>query len=75
MDILHAMSDALMKYETLDRHQIDDLMNRKEVRKPDNWDQDKNSGKPSGTATVDKDVESKTEEANKPQVGGPAEEL
>lgn len=28
MDILHAMKDALLKYETLDRKQIDDLMAR-----------------------------------------------
>ena len=29
MDILHSMKDALMKYETIDAPQIDDLMNRK----------------------------------------------
>lgn len=28
MDILHAMKDALMKYETIDAKQIDDLMAR-----------------------------------------------
>lgn len=32
IDILHAMKDALIKYETIDSDQIDDLMNRKEVR-------------------------------------------
>nr|VUD23241.1 ATP-dependent metalloprotease [Salmonella sp. NCTC 7297] len=32
MDILHAMKDALMKYETIDAPQIDDLMARREVR-------------------------------------------
>ncbi|WP_367673430.1 ATP-dependent zinc metalloprotease FtsH [Buchnera aphidicola] len=37
MDILHAMKDALMKYETIDSLQIDDLMARKEVRKPIDW--------------------------------------
>ncbi|MCK5871182.1 MAG: ATP-dependent zinc metalloprotease FtsH [Methylococcales bacterium] len=37
-DILHSMSDALMKYETIDKYQIDDLMNRKPVRKPQGWD-------------------------------------
>ncbi|MDI8746346.1 hypothetical protein MJM83_32285, partial [Salmonella enterica subsp. enterica serovar Montevideo] len=30
MDILHAMKDALMKYETIDAPQIDDLMARRE---------------------------------------------
>lgn len=34
IDILHAMKDALMKYETIDAFQIDDLMNRKKVRDP-----------------------------------------
>ena len=34
MDILHAMKDALMKYETIDEQQIDDLMNRRPVREP-----------------------------------------
>lgn len=38
-DILHAMSDALMKYETIDKYQIDDLMNRKPVREPKGWDE------------------------------------
>ena len=37
-DILHAMSEALMKYETIDKYQIDDLMNRKPVRAPKGWD-------------------------------------
>ncbi len=34
MDVLHTMKDALMKYETIDANQIDDLMARKEVRPP-----------------------------------------
>ncbi|WWO95247.1 MAG: ATP-dependent zinc metalloprotease FtsH [Candidatus Dasytiphilus stammeri] len=37
IDILHAMKDALIKYETLDALQIDDLMNRKIVRMPTCW--------------------------------------
>ncbi|WP_343189633.1 ATP-dependent zinc metalloprotease FtsH [Buchnera aphidicola] len=32
IDILHAMKDALIKFETLNSLQIDDLMNRKKVR-------------------------------------------
>ncbi|ATG89286.1 MULTISPECIES: ATP-dependent zinc metalloprotease FtsH [Methylomonas] len=38
MDILHAMAEALMKYETIDKYQIDDLMSRKPVREPKGWD-------------------------------------
>lgn len=37
IDILHSMKDALMKYETIDADQIDDLMNRREVREPRDW--------------------------------------
>ncbi|MCJ7462544.1 MAG: ATP-dependent zinc metalloprotease FtsH, partial [Candidatus Baumannia cicadellinicola] len=39
IDILHAMKDALMKYETIDAIQIDDLMSRKSsIRPPAGWD-------------------------------------
>jgi cell division protease FtsH len=34
LDILHAMKDALLKYETIDSAQLDDLMARREVREP-----------------------------------------
>ena len=42
MDILHAMKDALMKYETIDANQIADLMERREVRAPVDWNMDDN---------------------------------
>lgn len=44
LDILHAMKDALMKYETIDAKQIDDLMERRPVREPAGWS---DSNKPS----------------------------
>ncbi|MDX2350591.1 MAG: ATP-dependent zinc metalloprotease FtsH, partial [Porticoccus sp.] len=34
MDILHAMKDALMEYETIDSDQVADLMSREPVRPP-----------------------------------------
>ncbi|CAL4323524.1 ATP-dependent zinc metalloprotease FtsH [Buchnera aphidicola (Neophyllaphis podocarpi)] len=37
IDILHSMKDALIKYETIDSSQIDDLMNRRDVKPPKNW--------------------------------------
>jgi cell division protease FtsH len=40
-DILETMKDALMKYETIDAKQIDDLMERVEVREPASWAEDK----------------------------------
>ena len=42
-DILHAMKDALMKYETIGAEQIDDLMNRREVRAPADWQESDDS--------------------------------
>ncbi|MCF2946789.1 ATP-dependent zinc metalloprotease FtsH [Paraglaciecola aquimarina] len=83
MDILEAMKDALMKYETIDAKQIDDLMNRVEVRLPADWVRDgktDDSDKPSGGATTaDKDAaadkkDSKKEvskDTPKPDVGNP----
>ncbi|UJF19694.1 ATP-dependent zinc metalloprotease FtsH [Vibrio sp. SS-MA-C1-2] len=38
MDIMHSMKDALMKFETIDAGQIEDLMERKtEIRDPQGW--------------------------------------
>ena len=48
MDILHSMKDALMKYETIDVDQIDDLMERKEdIREPKGWSDQANESKDS----------------------------
>ncbi|MFM8331146.1 MAG: ATP-dependent zinc metalloprotease FtsH [Candidatus Methylumidiphilus sp.] len=38
MEKLHVMADALMKYETIDRLQIDDIMEGKAPRPPQNWE-------------------------------------
>jgi cell division protease FtsH len=40
MDILHAMADALMKYETIDSDQIADIMQGKTPRTPKDWEDD-----------------------------------
>ncbi|MCP4458925.1 MAG: ATP-dependent metalloprotease, partial [Cytophagales bacterium] len=58
-DILNSMAAALMKFETLDKGQIDDLMNRKDVRKPDSWDDTGDSdGNASGNINENKDDKS-----------------
>ncbi|BFT30185.1 ATP-dependent zinc metalloprotease FtsH [Alteromonas sp. D210916BOD_24] len=74
IDILHTMKDALMKYETIDAKQIDDLMNRTEVRTPAGWDDGKPSGgdKPSGGAPVS-EGEIKNDGVDKPSVGKPGD--
>lgn len=53
MDILHAMKDALMKYETIDADQIDDLMERREVRKPAEWQKDEDNSNSNGADDAD----------------------
>lgn len=64
MDILHAMKDALMKYETIDSLQIDDLMNRREVRMPAEWQKDESSDdKDSGNNTPKSEAETPVDEA------------
>ncbi len=59
MDIMHAMKDALMKYETIDAGQIDDLMARKSViREPAGWgDQAKSQPEPEVKAEPEVKVE------------------
>lgn len=39
-DILEAMKDALMEYETIDSEQVADLMARRKVRPPREWNDD-----------------------------------
>ena len=57
IDILHKMADALMKYETIDRGQIDRLMRREEVGEPADWGGDNATG----GGTMSGDSESTTE--------------
>ncbi len=69
IDILHSMKDALMKYETIDSLQIDDLMNRREVRQPADWQaddngsNDKGNGKGEPAVKVDEVVKTASVEA------------
>ncbi|MGL1959227.1 MAG: ATP-dependent zinc metalloprotease FtsH, partial [Colwellia sp.] len=81
IDVLHAMKDALMKYETIDAKQIDDLMARTEVRKPADWtdqDTDTNSGSSTGGSSSVQDNDSvdaskdQTEEKTNPDLSEPS---
>ena len=40
MDKMHVMADALMKWETIDSGQIDEIMDGKEPSPPDSWSDD-----------------------------------
>jgi cell division protease FtsH len=55
LDKMHLMADALMKYETIDVEQIDQIMEGKVPDAPDSWSDDDNSssGKPSDMASKD----------------------
>ena len=57
MDILHAMKDALVKYETIEEEQIKQLMNREPVTPPSGWEDNKD------TKPTAKPKEEKTESA------------
>jgi len=69
LDILHAMSDALMKYETIDTDQIDQLMARENVSPPKDWSDSDNN--PDSSSSSDKE-ESKKEDKGDGSIGGPA---
>ncbi len=73
-DILEAMKDALMEYETIDADQVDDLMKRIKVRPPHQWDDndfDNNSG---GSASSKEQAKPDSETKDDP-IGGPVEEV
>jgi len=63
-DKLELMAEALMKYETIDAEQIEDIMNGRQVREPKDWDG--GSGTPAAPRT-----ESGRQET---PIGGPASE-
>lgn len=63
MDILHEMAKALVKYETIDEGQIDDLMARKPVRAPSDWDE-------SGRHKIVAEENIQAPEINKPLMDG-----
>ncbi|NVK87601.1 MAG: ATP-dependent zinc metalloprotease FtsH, partial [Gammaproteobacteria bacterium] len=67
VDKLHSMAKALMKYETIDAKQIDDIMAGKEPRPPEGWNDSDgpSNNSPSGTAPSDS--------PSRP-IGGPASE-
>ena len=77
IDILHAMADALMKYETIDSDQIDQLMKRQPVSAPKDWEDTGDSGSGTGVqADASKDdstADDKKSDGNNP-VGGPAQQ-
>jgi cell division protease FtsH len=68
-DILEAMKDALMEFETIDADQVDDLMNRRKVRPPQQWD-DHDSDNTSGDGNS-----AAKDSVDEGPIGGPVEDL
>ncbi|AHK91884.1 ATP-dependent zinc metalloprotease FtsH [Pseudomonas aeruginosa] len=67
-DKLEMMADALMKYETIDSDQIDDIMAGRVPREPRDWQ----GG--SGAGTPPANLEESGRRENTPPIGGPAGE-
>ena len=67
-DKLHVMAKALMKYETIDSSQVRDIMEGREPRPPEGWDDSGN------TPPKDKDKRRKRESDSTGTIGGPASE-
>jgi cell division protease FtsH len=69
MDVLHSMTDALMKYETIDAHQIDALMAGETVPAPKDWiDMDDDNDADSSMH----DKKEKKDSSKDGSIGGPA---
>jgi len=67
LDKLHAMAEALLKYETIDSAQIDDIMAGRPPRPPADWTDHGSSGSDSGASAAGKE-----ESPGKPPLGDPA---
>ena len=73
-DKLDLMADALMKYETIDTDQIDEIMEGRVPQPPSNWQDDDDVDADSGTP-AESDVSPKSgQDASGPSIGGPASE-
>lgn len=71
-DILEAMKNALMEYETIDSEQVDDLMERRKVRPPRDWHNPDDSSD-GGSAVAGNEPKPKADGSD--PIGGPANEV
>jgi cell division protease FtsH len=68
METLHAMADALMKFETIDKDQIDDIMSGKPPRPPEGW----SDGTPGQGEASSDEADAAPTEPRDSGIGGPA---
>jgi len=74
-DKLDMMADALMKYETIDSDQIDDIMNGVQPREPANWSDDDDNNLDGSVTKSEEASNAKDTDGKGPAIGGPAGEL
>ena len=60
LDKMHVMADALMKYETIDAKQIDEIMEGKIPSAPESWTDDDNSDTKGGSSAASKESSATT---------------
>ncbi|MCP5144644.1 MAG: ATP-dependent zinc metalloprotease FtsH [Gammaproteobacteria bacterium] len=70
LEKLHAMAHALIKYETINSGQIDDIMAGRDVRPPEDWLDDDRGGSSRGSKSSSDTDDSKVDG----QIGGPAQQ-
>jgi cell division protease FtsH len=73
LDKLHAMAEALIKYETIDSDQMDDIMAGRPPREPEEVDSDQEPPASSSKAKVGVDLGKDPDRAEGP-IGGPAQQ-
>ncbi len=75
MDKLHVMAEALMKYETIDKSQIDDIMAGRPVGPPRGWNSDRGQeGDSAGGGSSKADADERGDRASGGKLGDPAGE-
>jgi cell division protease FtsH len=74
MDKLHVMAEALMKYETIDEHQLRDIMDGRTPRPPENWHEPTDPPEPGSAVEADTGSADAADDEDKgaAPLGGPA---
>jgi cell division protease FtsH len=67
LDLLHLMADALMRYETLDAGQIDQIMEGHQPDPPEDWNE--------GDSDVSDGADGESDTDQRTTIGGPAEQV
>ncbi|HCW90629.1 MAG TPA: hypothetical protein DHU56_11365, partial [Marinobacter sp.] len=60
-----------MKYETIDRHQIDDIMEGRDPRPPKGWGDSGSAGGAAASGAEEQPARGRTDEGPQPGVGRP----